>query len=99
MNRQEAINLIQEIDAECKDIVGRSFMLVKPNLNDPLAAGYQVRVKAKFEGDQALCIQVIANRLGYSVKNEPEKRALTVFEPREGKGRKARPDLEETGIM
>ncbi len=97
MNRQEAINLIQEIDDECKDIVGRSFLLVKPNPNDPIAAGYQVTVKAKFEGDQPFCIRLIAGRCGYSVKNEPENKALTIFEPKEGE--KVSKNVEETGIM
>jgi hypothetical protein len=99
MNRTEAISLIKEIDEECKDIVGRSFMLVKPTLGDPKAAGYQVQVKAEFKGNRSLCIEVIANRLGYSVENEPEKKTITIFESLERKKSKTHPEVEETGIM
>jgi hypothetical protein len=99
MNRVEAIGLIKEIDEDCKDIVGRSFVLVKPTLDDPKAAGYKVQVKAEFKGNRSLCIEVIANHLGYSVENEPEKKTITIFEPFERKKSKKHPEVEETGIM
>ncbi len=99
MNRKEAINLIQEIEEECKDIVGRSFMLIKPKLDDPKAAGYRVQVKGEFKGNRSLCIEVIASRFGYLVENEFEKKTITVFEALERKKAKKHPEIEETGIM
>jgi hypothetical protein len=99
VNRKEAISLIKEIEDECKDIVGRSFVLVKPVLGDPKAAGYKVQVKAEFKANRSLCIEVIANRLGYSVENEPEKKTITIFESLERKKSKKHSEIEETGIM
>jgi hypothetical protein len=86
VNRQQAISLIEEIDAECKEIVGRSFMLVKPEEHDELAAGYQVRVKALFDERKIQCIQTLLAQYGYKLRSEPEIGSVLIFEPRSKKG-------------
>jgi hypothetical protein len=63
------------------------------------AAGYQVKVKGDFKGNKSVCIEFIAGKLDYTVKNEPEKKTITIFEPREKRSTKKYPEVEETGLM
>ena len=88
MNRKQAIKLIQEIEEECKDITGRSLVLISPDPDNALSAGYLVQIKAKLDASKLRCIETVAQVNECSVKNEPENKSIFIYKP---KGRPKKP--------
>jgi hypothetical protein len=81
VNRQEAINLIQEINKECKSIRGTSIMLKTPQETDINSKGYQVHLIMSPDQAKMRCLEVVAAQYGYEVKTLPERGLVIVFKP------------------
>ena len=81
MNRQEAINLIREINQECKSIRGTSIMLKTPEETEINSKGYQVHLIMKADQAKMRCLEVVAAQYGYEVRTMPERGLVIVFNP------------------
>jgi hypothetical protein len=81
VNRQEAINLIREINQECKSIRGTSLMLKTPQETDINSKGYQVHLIMKEDQTKMQCLKIVAAQYGYTVKTLPERGLVIVFKP------------------
>lgn len=99
MNRENAINLIAELEDECKEISGRSFMLIRPDSKNNRVSGYQIRIKAKLTETKLRCIETLAAQYGYFLLNQPEKETLVIYEPIDKKGFRNTQTSNGSGIM
>jgi len=81
VNRQEAIDLIREINEECKSIRGTSIMLKTPEETDINSKGYQVHLIMSADQAKMRCLEVVAAQYGYEVKTLPERGLVIVFKP------------------
>jgi hypothetical protein len=81
LNRQEAVNLIREIDAECRDIRGTSLMLMEPSKENPLSKGYQVYIKMKATPSRLKCLRIIAEQYGYKVNVSEDNWLVIIYRP------------------
>lgn len=96
MNRAEAINLIKEItDEKCTNLVGHDIILILPNANDNLSQGHQLQIKTVLDSGSLRCLEVIVKHNGYALKNEPEKKLIVIYSPKDSQNL----SNEETGIM
>jgi hypothetical protein len=94
LNRQEAVSLIKEITEEkCTNLVGHDIMLMLPNADDKSSQGYSLHIKTVLDRDSLRCLEVIVAHNGYVLKNDPDKRLLVIFKPKQAI------EYEETGIM
>ncbi len=83
MNRVEAVNLIKEIDQECKDIRGTSLLLLEPDPNDQQSLGYKVNIKMKATPMRIRCLRTIAEQYGLRVDVAQDNWSVTIYRPRE----------------
>jgi len=81
VNREEAVNLIREINEECRSIRGTSIMLKTPNETDINSKGYQVHLIMKADPAKLRCLEVVAAQYGYTVETLPERGLVIVFNP------------------
>jgi hypothetical protein len=95
LKREEAVRVIQEIEAECKTIRGTSIMLMKPNETDLRSSGFQVQIKIKATPERLRCLGLIASQYGYDVRVGDDNSTVTVYSPL---GKKE-PEAVATGIM
>ncbi len=95
VNRKEATNLIQEIQAECKNIRGTSIMLMEPSESNLLSKGFQVKIKMKATQSNLQCLRIIAQQYGYEVHVGDDNWSVTILRPFSGKESNA----VETGLM
>ncbi len=82
MNRVEAVNLIKEIDQECKDIRGTSLMLLEPDPNDQHSSGYKVNITMKATSMRLRCLQTITEQYGLKVDVAQDNWSVTIYRPR-----------------
>lgn len=81
LNRQEAVSLIREIDAECRDIRGTSILLMEPNRENPLSKGYQVHIKMKATPSRLKCLRIIAEQYSYKVNVSEDNWLVIIYRP------------------
>jgi hypothetical protein len=81
VNRQEAIDLIREINEECKSIRGTSIMLKTPSETDIHSKGYQVHLIMPPDPTKLQCLQIVATQYGYKVETIPERTIVIIYKP------------------
>ncbi len=92
MNRQQAVNLIKEINDECESIRGTSIMLKLPEESDVLSKGYQVHLIMKADLAKMRCLEVVAGQYGYVVKCDPDRWLVIIYKPAYGQ-----PEISDNG--
>jgi hypothetical protein len=85
LNRQEAINLLKEVQQTC-DIFGeQGVMLMPPDSDDVLSHGYQLHIKAPLGNEHLECIKPIVQKYNLNMNYEPAKELLVIYRPMEKK--------------
>jgi hypothetical protein len=82
VDRAEAVNLIREIDRECKDIRGTSIMLMEPDPNDALAKGYRVQIRMKATPMRLRCLKTVAGQYDLQVNVAADNWLVTIYTPK-----------------
>lgn len=79
MNRQEASTFTKELLSECK-LDSNSFTIIEPNPNDPLSAGYKVRIATVLNNECKLKIREITKKHDLGVIIEESQ--IVVYKPK-----------------
>lgn len=61
MERNEAVEIIEELVEGCVEIDGQYLALMPPNPLSKLSVGYQVHVKANLSGSERKCFEDLLN--------------------------------------
>lgn len=80
MNREEAIAFYHEIMYLCKDMNLRAINLMESKTDDSSAQGYQIRIRASFDGESSTLIEQTAKKYGLALKKENGE--VVVFKPK-----------------
>jgi hypothetical protein len=62
MERNEAVEIIEELVENCTDIEGQYLALMPPDPSNNLSAGYQVHVKMSLSGSKRKCFEDLLNQ-------------------------------------
>jgi hypothetical protein len=94
LDRAEAVNLIREINRECKNLRGTSIMLMEPDPNDQFGAGYRVQVRMKATPMRLRCLKTIAEQYDLKVNVAQDNWLVTIYTPK-----KAEAQTSGQGLM
>ena len=81
MNREEAVNLLKELNLACDGLGEQGIMLMSPNADDVLSHGYQLHIKASQANEHMACIKPVVERHKLALVHEPEKQLLIIYRP------------------
>ena len=80
MNRDEAIALYKEIMNLCPSMGSSAVNLMKSRPDDPVAQGYQVRIRASPDSESEKLIEEIAKK--HSLVMKEENGEVIIFKPK-----------------
>jgi hypothetical protein len=81
MKREEAVTCLKEITCSCANMSPNAVTLTDPKLNDPLAVGYQVKIKTILDSETKQQVQQIAKKYNLALKEGEEE--IIIYRPRE----------------
>ena len=80
MNRDEVVALYREIMSLCPDMSSSTVNLTESKPDDPVAQGYQIRIKTSLDNESAKIIEETAKK--YSLTMKEENGEVIIFKPK-----------------
>jgi hypothetical protein len=81
LKREEATNIIKEIELACDGFGQQGVMLMPPNADDVLSHGYQLHIKPSISEQRLACIKPIVEKHQLAMINEPKNQVLVIYRP------------------
>ncbi len=79
MERSEALNLLKQVSAACKDLDGTSVSLVNPEVQGSASTGYMIHITNPVDAQEIECLKAILEKNSLAMKNEAN--TILIYKP------------------